>query len=81
VEDLGEKVVGKIKSFDVDSVTERELRLADKEVVRILTLESTEYSPLLKLSYDPPPVLYVQGKALDSISFPSVVVETLTPSE
>ena len=40
-QDLGEKVVGKIKSFDVDYVAECELRLADKEGVRILTLEST----------------------------------------
>jgi ERCC4-type nuclease len=35
---LGEKVAGEIKSFDVDSVTECELRLADKEGVRTLTL-------------------------------------------
>ena len=80
MQDLCEKVVGEIKSFDVDSVAERELSLAG-EVLRILTLESTEYSPLLKLSYDPSPVLYLQGKALDSISFHSVVVETLTPFE
>jgi len=77
VQDLCEKVVGEIKSFDVDFVAERELRLADKEGIRILTLESTEYSLLLKLSYDPPPVLYVQGKALDSISFHLVVVKRL----
>jgi hypothetical protein len=59
VQDLGEKVVGEIKSFNVDSVAERELRLADKEGLRVLTLESTEYSPLLKFSYDHLPVLYV----------------------
>jgi hypothetical protein len=41
LQDLGEKVVGEIKSFDVDSVAEGELRLADKKGVRILTLEST----------------------------------------
>ena len=45
VQGLGEKVAGEIKSFDVDSVAECELRLTDKEGVRILTLESTEYSP------------------------------------
>ena len=42
---VGEKIAGEIKSFDVDSVAECELRLTDKEGVRILTLESTEYSP------------------------------------
>jgi len=45
VQGLGEKVAGEIKSFDVDSVTECELRLADKESVRTLTLESRNYSP------------------------------------
>ena len=45
VQGLGEKVAGEIKSFDVDSVAERELRLADKEGVRILTRESPDYSP------------------------------------
>jgi len=30
VQGLGEKVAGEIKSFDVDSVAECELRLADK---------------------------------------------------
>jgi DNA processing protein len=81
IQGLGEKVVGEIKSFDVDSVAERELRLADKEGVRILTLESLEYPSLLKSIYDPPPILYVQGKALDSISLPLAVVGTRTPSE
>ena len=81
VQGLGEKVAGEIKCFDVDSVAERELRLADKEGVRILTLESAEYSPLLKSIYDPPPILYVQGKALDTISLPLAVVGTRTPSE
>jgi ERCC4-type nuclease len=45
VQGLGEKVAGEIKSFDVDSVAECELRLADKESVRILTRESPDYSP------------------------------------
>ena len=81
VQGLGEKVAGEIKGFDVDSAAERELRLADKEGIRILTLESPEYSPLLKSIYDPPPILYVQGKALDSISLPLAVVGTRTPTE
>ena len=81
VQGLGEKVAGEIKRFDVDSAAERELRLADKEGVRILTLESPEYSPLLKSIYDPPPILYVQGKALDTISLPLTVVGTRMPSD
>ncbi len=78
---IGEKVVGEIKRFDVDSATERELRLAEKEGVRILTLESPEYSTLLKSIYDPPPVLYIKGKPLNTIDLPLAVVGTRTPSE
>ncbi|MBT5764603.1 MAG: DNA-protecting protein DprA, partial [Nitrospina sp.] len=59
IQGIGDKVVGEIKRFDVDSSAERELRLAEKEGVRILTLESEEYSPLLKSIYDPPPILYI----------------------
>ncbi|MZG29586.1 MAG: DNA-protecting protein DprA [Nitrospinae bacterium] len=78
---VGEKVVAEIKRFDVDTETERELRLAEKEGVRIITLESPEYSPLLKAIYDPPPILYVQGKDLNSINLPLAVVGTRNPSE
>ncbi|MBC8284292.1 MAG: DNA-protecting protein DprA [Nitrospinae bacterium] len=81
IQGIGEKVVGEIKCFDVDSDAERELRLAEKEGVRVLTLESSEYPPLLKAIYDPPPILYVQGKALNTISLPLAVVGTRTPSE
>ena len=75
------QIASEIKQFDVDSSAERELRLAEKEGVRILTLESEEYSPLLKSIYDPPPILYIQGKPLNTITLPLAVVGTRTPSE
>ena len=78
---VGDKVAMAISEFDVDRGTDRELGLAEKENVRILTLFSGEYTDLLKSIYDPPPVLYVKGKALDSISFPLAVVGTRNPSE
>ena len=81
VQGLGDKVAGEIKRFDIDSSSERELRFAEKEGVRILTLESPEYSSLLKSIFDPPPVLYIQGKPLDKINLPLAVVGTRTPSE
>jgi DNA processing protein len=81
IQGVGEKVAGEITHFDVDSGAERELRLAEKEDIRILTLESPEYSPLLKSIYDPPPILYIKGKALNTISLPLAVVGTRTPSE
>ena len=68
IQGIGDKIVGEIKRFDVDSAAERELRLANNnEELRILTLESEEYSPLLKSIYDPPPILYIKGKPLNSI--------------
>jgi DNA processing protein len=81
IQGIGDKVVGEIKRFDVDSAAERELRLADNEGLRILTLESSEYSPLLKSIYDPPPILYIKGKPLNTIALPLAVVGTRTPSE
>ena len=81
IQGIGDKVVGEIKRFDVDSAAERELRLADNEGLRILTLESPEYSPLLKSIYDPPPILYIKGKPLNTIALPLAVVGTRTPSE
>jgi DNA processing protein len=78
---IGDKVVGEIKRFDVDSAAEREIRLAENEGLRILTLESPEYSTLLKTIYDPPPILYIKGKALNKIARPLAVVGTRTPSE
>ncbi len=81
IQGIGGKIASEIKQFDVDSSAERELRLAEKEGVRILTLESEEYSPLLKSIYDPPPILYIQGKPLNTITLPLAVVGTRTPSE
>ncbi len=81
IQGIGGKVAGEIKQFDVDSSAERELRLAEKEGVRVLTRESEEYSSLLESIYDPPPILYVQGKPLNSITLPLAVVGTRTPSE
>ncbi|MBT5652815.1 MAG: DNA-protecting protein DprA [Nitrospina sp.] len=81
IQGVGRKVVDEIKRFDVDLAAERELRLADNEGLRVLTLESPEYSPLLKSIYDPPPILYIKGKALNTIALPLAVVGTRTPSE
>ncbi len=81
VHGIGDKVATAISGFDVDRATDRELGLAQKEDIRILTLTSEEYPELLGSIYDPPPVLYVKGKRLDSISFPLAVVGTRNPSE
>jgi len=45
IQGIGDKIVGEIKRFDVDSAAERELRLANNnEELRILTLESEVFA-------------------------------------
>ena len=81
VHGVGEKVAIAISKFDIERATDREIGLAEKEGIRILTLTNEEYPVLLNSIYDPPPVLYVKGKRLNSISFPLAVVGTRNPSE
>jgi DNA processing protein len=81
VHGVGDKVATAISGFNVEQATDREMGLAEKEDIRILTLASEEYPELLKSIYDPPPVLYVKGKPLNKISFPLAVVGTRNPSE
>ena len=78
---VDDKVATAISGFDVDRATDRELGHAQKEDIRILTLTSEEYPELLQSIYNSPPVLYVKGKPLNSISFPLAVVGTCNPSE
>ncbi|MEK9629511.1 MAG: DNA-processing protein DprA [Nitrospinota bacterium] len=78
---VGDKVAAAIRGFDIDRATEREIGLSEKDGIRILTLADEEYPELLKSIYDPPPVLYVKGRPLNSFSFPLAVVGTRTPSE
>mgnify|MGYP002630482978 CR=1 FL=1 len=81
VQGIGDKIAREIAGFDVDQATGREFGLAEKEDIRILTLESAEYPELLKSIYDPPPVLYIKGKPLNSFTYPLAVVGTRNPSE
>jgi len=48
--------------FPTDAALERELELADRNGISIITREDPGYPPLLRLIYDPPAVLYVQGR-------------------
>jgi DNA processing protein len=61
VEGIGEKTAGKIfqskNSFDA----EKEISLADKAGVCIISISDSRYPALLKKIYDPPPVIYVKG--------------------
>ena len=76
VEGIGDKTATEIASFSIEAKVDRELRLLEKIQARILTLTNPEYPELLRQIYDPPPILYCQGKPLDSYPIPVAVVGT-----
>jgi len=76
VEGIGEKTAGEIARFDVEQNAGREMRLIEKYRARLLTLDDPEYPCLLKVIYDPPPVIYVRGRDLRRDMVPLAVVGT-----
>ena len=56
-EKLTESFLRTRKNLDLETTMERLNKLG----VRVLTISSPDYPPLLKKIYDPPPVLYVRG--------------------
>lgn len=61
VSGIGENLAAKIRSLDLKDV-ERELILAKKYNLKILTPEDKEYPVNLKYIFDPPILLYVKGE-------------------
>ncbi len=80
VDKVGEKVATEIRNFEVDKHIERELRFIEKLGMEVITLQSSDYPSLLKAIFDPPPVLYYQGKSLDQFQVPLAVVGTRQPT-
>ena len=80
VEGIGEKVASAILKFEAVKHIEREWHFIEKFGLKVLTLESSGYPPLLKAIYDPPPVLYFKGKSLDQYPVPLAVVGTRAPT-
>lgn len=58
---IGEKITQKICAFKKEDL-EKELSLAKRRGLKIITLEDADYPQNLKNIYDPPPVLYVKGE-------------------
>lgn len=56
-EKTAEQILRTLKSFNVD----RELEIAEKAGVSIISFEDSRYPLALKKIYDPPPFLYVKG--------------------
>jgi len=61
VSGIGEKIAQKIHSLNKDDI-DKELILARKLDIKILTLDDKDYPENLKNIYDPPIVLYVKGE-------------------
>jgi DNA processing protein len=58
---IGEKIAEQIHSFNIENL-EKELLLAKKYRIRIMTQDDADYPQNLKNIYDPPIVLYVKGE-------------------
>lgn len=76
VEGVGKKTAEQIRDFDPVSRMEREQVLLDRINASVLTLSSKNYPQLLKDIYDPPPVIYYQGRLPDSFPISIAVVGT-----
>jgi DNA processing protein len=61
VEDIGTKTAEEICRTRNKFDTEKEIALAQKLGVCIITIEDERYPTVLKKIYDPPPILYVKG--------------------
>ena len=62
VEGIGDALAERIVNFDWDAELSRELAIADRGGVRIITLNDDNYPAMLRELYDPPLVLYVRGR-------------------
>ncbi len=60
---IGENIAGKIVSLDKKDI-DRELSLAGKLKLKILTADRPDYPQNLKFIHDPPIVLYIKGEIL-----------------
>ncbi len=76
VEGVGKKTAEQIRQFDLESRLKRELTLLDRLQAEVVTLHSPGYPDLLKTIYDPPPVLYYQGRAPGDFPVSLAVVGT-----
>ncbi len=67
---IAENIVHSIKSIDA----KKELELAEKRGVRVITFLDEDYPERLKNVYDPPMVLYVKGEILEQDALAIAIV-------
>ena len=70
---IGEKIASNIRSFKKEDL-DRELSLAKKSGLRIITLEDKDYPENLKNIPDPPLVLYIKGELKEEDKFAIAIV-------
>lgn len=59
---LGEGIATAIRRHRDEHFADRQLHLAEKHGIRIVTLDDDHYPSALREIYDPPPVLYMAGR-------------------
>lgn len=80
IEGIGPQVAASLKKFDWQPAVEKELRLAEKNGVKLVTWEDEEYPVNLKPIYDPPPLLYVMGSLMPQDSIAVAMVGSRNPT-
>ncbi|AQT69687.1 Hef nuclease [Anaerohalosphaera lusitana] len=74
VEGVGPKTANAIRGSIDNFNAGKELELADKLGVTVITIDDARYPMALKETYDPPPVLYVKGEFARSDSLAVAIV-------
>lgn len=77
---IGKESAGRITDFNPEKEVGKELLLAEKKKVKIITLQDEEYPPRLREIFDPPLVLYVRGALLPEDENAVAIVGTRYPS-
>lgn len=66
IPEIGQKVVGGIRAAEKDGWAEEEMARAEERGIQLLGLKDPAYPKPLLNTYNPPPILYVQGELRDT---------------
>jgi len=63
---INHHLINNIKNYKITDDLKKEIERIKKNGCRIISLNDSEYPPLLHHIHDPPPILYVKGKLRDT---------------